>query len=210
VVIEDVVRDIEAKGGTAMALRCDLANEDDIDNVVATTAERFGTIDILANIGQGGMDDHKTLLEATTRHLLDVFLTGPVAYLRFMQQCFPYMKAQGYGRIINTGSHSPILGSTMAAAYNAGKEVIMALSRTAAKDWGQYGIVTNTILPVARNGAGRFPDEVYEARAKVNPVRSWGDPYNDCAPVVVFLASEGARYVNGQVIGVDGGSFLLR
>jgi NAD(P)-dependent dehydrogenase (short-subunit alcohol dehydrogenase family) len=127
-----------------------------------------------------------------------------------MQQCFPYMKAQGYGRIINTGSHSPIKGVPFAAAYNAGKDGVMGLTRTSSQDWGQYGITSNVILPVAKNGAGRFPDEVYETRALTNPMRSFGDPYLDIAPVVAFLASEGARYVNGQVIGLDGGNFLLR
>ena len=86
----------------------------------------------------------------------------------------------------------------------------MALTRNASQEWAPFGIVTNTFLPVVRTETfleSRFADIEKELVAR-NPCRRMGDPYEDCAPVLVFLASESARYVNGQVITLDGGMLL--
>ena len=95
--LESLVREIEAKGGKAVAVACDVAQEEDIDQVVDTAAERFGRIDILANIGQGGNNDLTDLTAATRENVLYAYTTGPLQSLLFMQKCFPHMKRQGYG-----------------------------------------------------------------------------------------------------------------
>jgi 3-oxoacyl-[acyl-carrier protein] reductase len=96
----------------------------------------------------------------------------------------------------------------MAAGYVIAKESVLALTRVASQDWAQYSIVTNTILPVVRNEAGRLPEEFYQRMARESPIRRNGLPV-DCAPVLAFLASEGAGFVNGQIIGLDGGRRLI-
>jgi 3-oxoacyl-[acyl-carrier protein] reductase len=210
--LRDLVSEVEAKGGTALAVACDVADDDDIKKVVATTIERFGKVDILANIAQGEMTDPADLLGATPKRALDAFITGPLQSMRFMQECFPYMKACRYGRIINTGSHTALGGFPGYTAYEMAKGALMALTRNASQEWAQYGIVTNTILPVIQS----HPEDASpEARAKLDlkllghPMGRIGTPYDDAGPVVAFLASEGAGYLNGQVIAIDGGRALI-
>jgi NAD(P)-dependent dehydrogenase (short-subunit alcohol dehydrogenase family) len=210
--LEETIKEIESKGTEALAVECDVAEEAQIDNVVGSAAERFGRIEILANFAQGGLDDHAYILEATRERVLESFLTGPLQSLLFMQKCFPYMKAQRYGRIVNAASHSALVAPPGYTAYAMAKAAIMALTRSASQEWGQFGIVTNTILPLARTPPWDWTPQATEAAkgmAERNPMRRVGDPYEDTAPVVAFLVSEGAGYLNGQAIGIDGGARLF-
>jgi 3-oxoacyl-[acyl-carrier protein] reductase len=210
--LEDLVRDIEAKGGRAVAVGCDVASQADIDKVVTTAVERFGRIDILANIAQGGITDTAPLDAITAEEAMSAFVTGPLQSLRFMQQCLPHMRQRGYGRIINTASHAALVGEPGRAPYEMAKGAIMALTRVASREWGRYGITVNTFLPVVRTPAfdadehGRAGAAIVEQQS---PVGRFGTPYEDCAPVVAFLASEAAGYINGQAVGVDGGLTLI-
>jgi NAD(P)-dependent dehydrogenase (short-subunit alcohol dehydrogenase family) len=85
-----------------------------------------------------------------------------------------------------------------------------ALTRHASQDWGQYGIVTNTIYPIVRNeDHEKEHPEMAESLPKRIPVRYHGTAYDDLSPVVAFLASEAAGYVNGQSVGINGGLFFV-
>jgi NAD(P)-dependent dehydrogenase (short-subunit alcohol dehydrogenase family) len=208
--LESLVAEAKAKGGQVVAVACDVAIEADIGRVVETAVERFGQIDILANIAQGGMDDHTPLLETTTEGLLLSYTTGPLQTLLFMQKCFPHMKRRGYGRIINTSSTTALSGTPGFAPYEIAKGAIMALTRNASQEWAPFGITTNTFLPIVstersiEKNAGREDPVV----ARI-PGRRLGTAYDDCSPALVFLASEGAGYVNGQAIVIDGGMRLI-
>jgi NAD(P)-dependent dehydrogenase (short-subunit alcohol dehydrogenase family) len=212
--IEEVVDEIKSKGGEAIAVACDVTKEEEITNVVDTAGDRFGRIDILGNFAQAfypyRVSDHADIMSTTPENAMNQFIGGPLQYMLFMQKCFPYMKAQGYGRIINTSSGAWLLGAPNYVAYGMVKAAVDALTRHASQDWGQYGIVTNTIYPIVQN-----PDhekehpEMAKAMAQRIPVRRHGTPYEDLSPVVAFLASEGAGYVNGQSIGINGGMFFL-
>jgi 3-oxoacyl-[acyl-carrier protein] reductase len=204
--------DVASLGVEVQAVAGDVALESHIDEVIAAATESFGRIDILANIAQGGLDEH-TFLDATTVEIAEkAYRTGPVQSLLFMQKAFPLMKEQHYGRIINTASASAIFGLPGFTAYEMAKGAVMALTRTASQEWAQYGIVTNTFLPVVHTPAYDLTEQGRAAavsNAERNPTRRFGTPYEDCTPVLLFLASEGAGYINGQAIGVDGGQFLL-
>ena len=209
--LRELVCDIEAGGGQAMAVACDVTNEEDIDNVVRSAAGRFGRIDILANIAQGGMDELHDILATTPERALYSFTSGPLQSLLFMQKCFPFMKKQGYGRIINTASPAAVTGFPGTTAYGMAKGAIMALTRNASQEWARFGIVTNTFLPWVRTET--FDESPIarnlEQMEAASPLRRMGTAYEDCTPVLAFLASEGAGYVNGQVIAVDGGRRLI-
>ncbi len=210
--LKTLVEEIEAKGGTATAVACDIAKEEDIDKVVKTAIEKHGKIDILANIAQGGLETPRFMNETTTEQALLSFKTGPLQTLLFMQKCFPYMKEKHYGRIINCASHSAITGQPGYTAYVMAKGGIMALSRVAAHEWGKFGITTNVFIPVIKTEAFEFSEQGKAACAqleKIVPVGYFGKPCEDCAPIVAFIASEGAHYLNGQFIGVDGGLTII-
>jgi NAD(P)-dependent dehydrogenase (short-subunit alcohol dehydrogenase family) len=212
--LRELVAQVGSKGGKAFAVACDVAKEEDIERVVSTAAERFGRIDILANIAQGGIDEDHNVGVADTKPqlLLDFIKTGPLQYLLFMQKCFPYMKEQQYGRIINTGSHATVLGAQGDLAYVMAKGAVMALTRSASQEWGQFGIVTNTIMPIILTEAWEYHEPSRKSKEFLPgmiPVRRLGTPYEDLSPIVTFLASEGAGYLNGQVIMIDGGWRLI-
>jgi len=209
--LDALVEEIVAAGGKALAVACDIADPAQIKAVVDATIATFGKVDILANIAQGGLEEQEFLAETSEERAVYMFRTAAVQSLQFMQACLPHMQARHYGRIINTGSHAAVNGEPGFAAYAIAKAAVTGLSRVAAKDWARYGIVTNTILPVVRTEAydntpqGR---QAAERLAATNPTGRFGTA-EDCAPVLTFLASEGAGYVNGQVIGIDGGAYLL-
>ncbi|HET9628193.1 MAG TPA: SDR family NAD(P)-dependent oxidoreductase [Novosphingobium sp.] len=191
---------------------CDVGEESQIDRVVQTALERFGQIDILANIAQGGMADHTYLEQTTSAGALQSFVTGPLQSLLFMQKCLPSMRERHYGRIINVSSHSALSGAPGYTPYEIAKGAIQALTRNASQEWGQHGITTNCVLPIIRTPAYDLSQQGRDVVAHLEqtiPVKRFGTPDQDCAPVFLFLASEEAGYVNGQMIGVDGGHQLI-
>ncbi|MGI5239295.1 SDR family NAD(P)-dependent oxidoreductase [Dactylosporangium sp. CA-139066] len=210
--VNELAEEITTGGGKAVAATCDVAKENEIDQVVGAAIESFGQIDILANIAQGAMNEMRFLEETKPEDTLASFVTGPLQTMLFMQKCLPHMKERHYGRIINTASHSALFGMPGFTPYEMAKGAIMALTRNASQEWGKYGIVTNTFLPVIRTPAYDLSEQGREAArmlAEQIPTGRFGTAYEDCAPMLVFLASEGAGYINGQAIGVDGGRFLF-
>jgi len=210
--LDDLVGQITAKGGNAIAVECDLFKEEDIDKVVQTTIAEFGRVDILANIGQSSMDKHTYLEHTTVPNAIEVYMGGPIASLLFMQKCFPYMKERNYGRIINCGSQSALMGMPGFGAYEMAKSAIQALTRNASQEWAKYGITSNVFLPAHWSDAFKLSPQgiaAGKAAAASSPMGRLGEPYEDVSPMVTFLASEAAGYINGQCIAIDGGVQLI-
>lgn len=198
--------------GKVKILVCDVAKEEDLDNIVETTVKEFGTVEILACIAQGGLSSHTHLLETTSEICLESYKTGPLYTMLLMQKCFPYMKEQGYGRIITTASGAAISGTTGFTGYSMAKGAIMSLTRVAAKEWAKYGITVNCFLPVIKTDAFNNTEQgkaAMEQLKKVIPVGFVGDSYKDSSPILAFIASEQAGYYNAQMVGIDGGLNLL-
>jgi NAD(P)-dependent dehydrogenase (short-subunit alcohol dehydrogenase family) len=193
----------------AHLMPCDVRTQ--AAQAVAQTVERFGTIDILVNNAWGGGElsrvEHKT--RAGFDHGFAVGFHGP---FDAMQAAFPVMKAKGYGRIISMCSLNGVNAHIGSAEYNAAKEALRTLTRTAAREWAGTGIVANVICPAAVSAALErvleTNPEIGAAAGAMIPMGRMGDPYDDIAPVAVFLASEGARYVTGNTVFVDGGSHI--
>ncbi|MEU9404233.1 SDR family oxidoreductase [Streptomyces sp. NPDC048281] len=180
--VEAVAQEIRDKGGRAIAVQCDIAVPEQIEAVVDATIREYGTVDILANIAQGGLDEHHLLEDATPAEGLTAYRTGPLQSMIFMQKCLPYMKERRYGRVINTASGAAVSP--------------------------RPGFATNTFLPVGQSDAFNLTEQGRAAAAQIeahSPLRRFGTPYDDVAPLLVFLASEEAGYINGQAIGADGG-----
>jgi len=211
----DGLRSLAEHAGTGgprlVTVTCDVADEAQIDEVVRTTLDRFGHVDILANIAQAGLGDHRHLEQTSVQTAMTSFIGGPLQSMLFMQKCLPAMRDRHYGRIINVASHSALIGAPGFAPYEMAKGAIQALTRNASQEWGAYGITTNCILPVVRTTAYDLTEQGRQAAAALEdsiPVKRFGTP-KDCAPAFVFLASEDAGYVNGQMIGIDGGFRLF-
>ncbi len=210
--LEKLVKEAANMDGKIAAMTCDVAREEDLDKVVEKTILEFGKVEILACIAQGGMEHPTNLLNATPELALESYITGPLYTMLLMQKCFPYMKDQHYGRIITCASGAAVSGTPGFASYSMAKGAIMSLTRFAAKEWGRFGITVNCFLPVIK---GANFDASPEGRAAVemivqmSPVGYFGDAYEDCSPILAFMASDGSHYMNGQMIGICGGIQIL-
>jgi NAD(P)-dependent dehydrogenase (short-subunit alcohol dehydrogenase family) len=219
--VEQVAKEIADEGGTALPVACDVSDRDQIFGAVAQAVEQFGTVHVLVNNAQGfgtaaqpATSTVYTGVEEVDVAFVDYsFRTGALASLFGMQAVFPHMKAQGWGKIINFSSTSGLLGTTGNTPYNITKEAVRALSRTAANEWGQFGINVNIISPTLRTDAFEAwevdrPEFVRKLRESL-PMRRLGDPDRDAGPLAVFLATHGSDYLTGQTFMLNGGKVML-
>ncbi|MFF7058018.1 SDR family NAD(P)-dependent oxidoreductase [Achromobacter spanius] len=202
--VEAVVADIEAAGGVALGVACDISDADQIKAAIETVAAQYGGIDILVNNAFDPSVPFSSVLELSVEKLQRNFDVGPIAYLRTMQAAYPYLKASGHGRVINFGSLAGVTGMAGYAPYNMAKEAVRALTRTAAREWGADGITVNNVLPVADTWGAAAAN----APAPTNALGRYGSPDEDVAPVVLFLASTDSRYITGSSLTPDGGSII--
>lgn len=219
--VEAVAKEIRDAGGEAIGVACDVGKREDVYGCVQKAVDAFGSLHIVVNNAQGfGTEANPRAstvfmaCEDTDEDEWDYTLrTGPTATLWFMKAAFPHMKAAGYGRVINFASSSGQIGFEGNTCYNAAKEAIRALTRTAAREWGQYGITVNAINPALETRAfdawkTARPDFVEALKEKI-PVRRLGDPDRDAGPIAVFLASEGSSYMTGGTFMLEGGMHTL-
>ncbi len=198
--------------GTHAAFRAvDVGVKEENEAMIADALDRWGTIDILVNNawggGQIGRVERKTPEQMA--HGMNVGFYGP---LWAMNAAFPTMRDQGYGRIVNLCSLNGVNAHMGTLEYNTAKEALRAATRTAAREWAPTGVTANVICPAAKSAAfasvmGEHPELVAVADA-ANPMGRIGDCDTDIAPVAVFLASEGSRYLTGNTLFVDGGSHI--
>ncbi|KQN25314.1 3-oxoacyl-ACP reductase [Sphingomonas sp. Leaf33] len=197
-----VVAAIEADGGTALGVVCDVADAGQITAAVAAVVAAFGGVDILANIAFDPSAVASSVVDLSVEQLQRNFDTGPIASLRTMQACYPWLKASAAGRVINFGSPAAMTGMSPYAPYNMAKEATRALTRTAAREWGPDRITVNTVQPVAETWGD------VDVPPPTNALGRYGSPEEDIAPVLLFLASEDARYLTGYTLTPDGGMVI--
>jgi len=198
------------KGARHLALIADGTKDDDVNNAVRKTVEAFGRIDVLINNAQTAV----TGVNIEDQTVADVMVgidTGFLASFRYMKAAFPYLK-EAQGTIVNFASQAGLIGNVGMIGYNAAKEANRALTRTAARDWAQYNITVNTIIPgMITEGSKEFFDanpEHYKHSLANIPLGRLGDPEKDAGALVVFLASEGAHYLTGDTFNIDGGRVM--
>ncbi len=209
---EQVEREIrDDLGGEATFVATDVLDHGQVQNVVDTAVDAFGRVDILVNNAYvvGGMS---RIERKSADDLLLAFRGGPLHTLWAMQAVYPHMKAQQWGRIINFVSLNGINAHMYSADYNAAKEGIRALTRTAAREWARHNILVNAIAPAAASPAYVAFAEAAPENAKEmleqNPLGRMGDPEHDIGGVALFLATEDSDYVTGNTLLVDGGSHI--
>lgn len=202
--------------GRAQWLRADLRDRAQAVRVVDEAHEALGGLDVLLHAAGLWMPSTPETLDESD---LDFLLaTNVKSTVHTNQAAFEHMKSTG-GAIINLGSSEGVKGNPAAAAYALTKAAIHGWTRSAAKAWGRYGITVNSLSPaVCTPGSERFFDSVGEAARPVVEQRiadmiviggKLGDPITDLGPMIVFLASPGARFITGQLLAVDGGAMMV-
>jgi NAD(P)-dependent dehydrogenase (short-subunit alcohol dehydrogenase family) len=204
-------QEIEAAGGTALPLACDVRSEASVRDMVEQTVRTWGRVDALVNAAGGytlGRVTHE-LSVADWDMVMDSNLKGSFLCAKFV---LPHMIAAGGGRIINFASNaartsSPALG----VHYTATKAGVLGLTRHLAKEYAPHKILVNTVAPgpadVERNAEILSP----EARAQLEreiPLGRFAQP-EDIAAVVLFLAGDGAGFITGATIDVNGGYVMV-
>lgn len=210
--IEETIREIKVLGGEGIAISCDSGDRERVEYVVKTAVEKYGTVDVVVNNGQAIVPS-ANVEDTTYDNMLKAWQSGVIGSLNYMQAAFPYMKEQREGRIINFASATGMFGIAGQLAYGSNKEVIRGLTKIAAKEWGQYGICVNVVLPGAESPAAKawaekFPEE-YAKQVNLNPMKRFGDPEGDIAPVIAFLAGPDSCYYSGQSVIVDGANSIM-
>ncbi|WP_416465117.1 SDR family NAD(P)-dependent oxidoreductase [Sphingomonas sp. VDB2] len=197
-------------GVRALGVAVDVTSADEVRQMVEDAAEQLGRLDILVNNAGGSFP--RRLEKHSDEEMAAAFDLNYWAVFRAMRAAFPIMKAQGYGRVINLGSLNGVNAHMFTAAYNASKEAVRALTRTAAVEWGPHGITCNIICPSASSPQAQdyFAANPAMAQAILQqvPVGRFGDAAQDVGPVAVFLASEGGGYTTGNTLFVDGGGHI--
>ncbi len=203
--LDEVVARIAAAGGTAMACSCDVSDEEAVRQLVATTVQAYGKLDIVVNnavlMVPGMLANHST---KAWHQNFRVSLDGAMFLMR---ESFTQLRANR-GAVVNVASVCGLLGSVGTAGYSAAKAGMIALSRNAAIEWGKQGVRVNTVIPgvfLTPPTLGLMPDAAaQEATAKSLPLGRIGDPV-ECANAILFLASDEASYITGAELVVDGG-----
>ncbi len=207
--LTDTCAELTELGVDNIGVVCDIQQKAQIDAMVAQTVEHFGRVDGLINNAQTFRP--LSPMAEVSESDVDVFYnSGVKGTLWAMQAVYPHMKAQGWGRIVNFASSMGITGGTGFGAYNASKEAIRALTRTAAREWGADGITVNAIAPAAatHKGESAKQSEGYRIFIENCPMKRQGDPELDIAPIAWFLCSDACRYLTGHTFMADGGAFM--
>jgi NAD(P)-dependent dehydrogenase (short-subunit alcohol dehydrogenase family) len=220
-----VVADIDAEAGQTTAeelaglgtpgefVHTDVTDKESVLAAVARATEGHGRLDVLVN--NAVKLSPNILLEQKTDEMLESLLrSGVKATWWAMQAAFPTMREQGRGRIVNMYSIDAEAGAWLRGDYIASKQAILGLTRSAAVEWARHGITVNALAPAAAGSVfeeyARQDPGFVEMSARIKPMGRVGYPEPDIAPVAVFLASDDASYLTGEVIHVDGGLHLPR
>lgn len=201
---------------SAIGVKADISNEEDVIAMVKAVTEKFGRIDVFVNCA--AVLDDKLFLESTPKDwapTVNVCLWGTMLCLRHV---LPGMVERGYGRVVCIASDSARLGQARLSYYAAAKAGVIALAKSVAQEVGGAGVTINVVSPGATNTPLRVSreaglrqsmgEEKYARRVKsvlkLYPTGRIGEP-DDIASAIVFLASDRASWITGQVLSVNGG-----
>ena len=206
--LESVAREVEAAGGAALAVTCDVSRKEDCARIVAAAIDKFGRIDGLVNSAYGSgsfvpfeeadLDDWRTAMNVT--------LFGS---LQMIKEVLPHMKAQGGGSIVNVTSISGLQGLPVAHTYTAAKGAVINLTRSIGITYCDQKIRANCIAPgfidtpMVASVLGLFDDPAMADR--LTPMKRPGTA-EEMAFGCLYLASDEASYCQGTVLVIDGGT----
>lgn len=196
--------EILALGADAFFCKVDVTDRMSVEEMVKKTRERFGRIDVLINNAGITADAFLTkMTDEQWERVIEVNLKGVFLCTRAVA---PVMIEQGCGVILNASSVVGVYGNIGQTNYAATKAGVIGMTRSWAKELGRKGIRVNAVAPgfIMTEMTARVPEKVLELMKERTPLGRLGRP-EDVAAAYLFLASDEASFINGQVLGVDGG-----
>jgi 2-hydroxycyclohexanecarboxyl-CoA dehydrogenase len=215
--------DVAEEAGRAVAeqtgagfLRCDVTDRAQVFSAVELAVGELGGLDALVHVAgvlvQGPAEE---ITDEAWSRAMEINARGPMLT---NQAAFPYLKERDRSCILNFASSAALTAYPGGAAYSASKGAVTSWTRTIAAEWARFGIRANVIHPSAatamveqhRSKLSAQEKEAYDElmRAKVPLGGKFGDPDRDIAPVITFLVSDGARFMTGQNIPINGGYYI--
>jgi len=204
-----VAEEIRSKGGNALALKIDVSKEGDTNRMAVETVNAFGRIDILINNAAIFINLQRHPFYEISADEWDrvsaVNIKGPFLCAKAV---FAQMKEQKYGKIINISSSTAYWGTPNFLHYVASKAALIGMTRSLAREVGDYGICVNAIAPgLVEHEGQNAPQALTELQLKARSIKRLQTP-EDLLGTLVFLASPDSDFMTGQTIVVDGGSIM--
>ncbi|MFC4558220.1 3-hydroxybutyrate dehydrogenase [Virgibacillus kekensis] len=199
-----------------LGIKCDVTNEAELEHAINLTVENYGRIDVLIN--NAGLQHIDEIEEFPTEKFEQLINVMQIAPFMATKKVFPFMKQQGFGRIINMASINGLVGFAGKAAYNSAKHGVIGLTKVAALEGAEHGITVNAICPgyvdtplvrnqladLAENRGVTLDKALEDVIYPLVPQKRLLD-VQEIADYTMFIASEKARGVTGQAVVLDGG-----
>jgi len=206
-VLAKTQKEFEQKGTEVITVKANVASADDVAEVIRKSLDKYGTIDILLN--NAGITRDGLMLrmrEEDWDAVLNINLKGTFL---FTKACAKIMAKNRAGCIINVASIIGVIGNAGQANYAASKAGVIGLTKTAAKEFAKRNVRVNAIAPgfIQTAMTDKLSDEIKEAMLQEIPLAKHGQ-HNGLTNLAVFLASDNAQYITGQVIRIDGGMVI--
>lgn len=200
-------KEIEKYNVKCLAVKGDVSNFDDAQNMVEEIINQFENIDVLVN--NAGITKDMLIMRMKKEDFEQVIDVNLVGTFNITKNVVPYMMKKRDGRIINISSVVGISGNAGQTNYSASKAGIIGFTKSLAKEIGSRNILVNAVAPgfIKTEMTESLPEEVKENINKIIPIKRMGN-VRDVANVVKFLASEDSSYITGQVINIDGGMLM--
>jgi NAD(P)-dependent dehydrogenase (short-subunit alcohol dehydrogenase family) len=205
------VKEIEARGGQALGVACDVSREDDTRDLATKAGERFGRIDVLVNnAAVYGTIKRRPFMEIPVEEWDRVMAVNLRGLFLCARAVFPSMKAQGGGKIINVASSTFFKGVPNYIHYTTSKGGVVGFTRSLARELGDFGIRVNAIAPgftLSGENEKNASEDQKAANVRMRMLKRAQVP-GDLVGTVVFLASDDSDFITGQTIAVDGGAIV--